>query len=158
MKQQQQQNNELILKKQVSFDIDGGRTEEKLSGAAARKQPYANPWDLLGREQHDKKGAGLAPLQQRSDPLEVDPFRDETSAHHNREEQVYVQLNDSPDDKPDQQSHTSQITAATRNVNQPSFFKMKSDSLATEPPAHKSRQNPQFTGGGEAPTEVKLKK
>lgn len=79
------QQHELILKKQVSFDIDGGRTEEKMSSAVIGKKTYLNPWDLLGREQHDKKGT-LAPTFQKSDPLEVDPFRDQTSFAHNKEE------------------------------------------------------------------------
>jgi hypothetical protein len=38
---------DLIIKKQVSFDIDAVTDIEK------KPKPYSNPWDMLGRNQHD---------------------------------------------------------------------------------------------------------
>ena len=42
---------DLVIKKQVSFDIDAGNDLDK------KPKPYSNPWDMLGRNQHDYQAA-----------------------------------------------------------------------------------------------------
>ena len=56
---------DLVIKKQVSFDIDAGNDLDK------KPKPYSNPWDMLGRNQHDYQAALNKPSKE---SLEVDPF------------------------------------------------------------------------------------
>jgi hypothetical protein len=48
--------------------MDG--TDEKAIGKGL-KQPYSNPWEMLGRNEHDKAAT-------KKDDLEVDPYLNDT--------------------------------------------------------------------------------